>query len=191
MTSPSKKAMITIVCKGFYFFIANFSPMSSSLGFVAANQEVIAMVLSVFVLMLLGLSLYLYRELSRLKRGAQVLFSGKNAQDLEEVIMGQIGKIKEIEGNIIALKDADQRILQQLSFAVQKVGMLRFNPFGNEGGNQSFAVALLDNYDSGVIILSLYSRDGVRIYAKPVKEGKSEYQLSKEEEEALQIAMKR
>jgi hypothetical protein len=165
--------------------------MSSSLGFVTENQEIIAVILCVSVLILLGLFVYLYRELSRLKKNARTLFSGKKAADLEEVIMKEIEKVKEIEGNIIALKDADQRILQQLSFAVQKVGMLRFNPFGNEGGNQSFAVALLDNYDSGVIILSLYSRDGVRIYAKPVKEGKSEYQLSKEEEEALQMAMKR
>lgn len=190
MTNPRKKAMITVVCEGFSFFIANFLPMSS-LGFVAANSELVAVALSVLVLMLSGLVLYLYRELFRLKKNVHTLFAGKKAQDLEEVILGQIAQLKAVEDGIIALKDADQRILAQLSLAVQKVGMLRFNPFGNEGGNQSFAVALLDNYDSGVIILSLYSRDGVRIYAKPVKEGKSEYQLSKEEEEALQIAMKR
>ena len=116
---------------------------------------------------------------------------GKKASDLEEIIMGQLTKSKELENAIIALKDADQKILHTLAYAVQKVGMIRFNPFGETGGNQSFALAMLDNYNSGVIILSLYSRDGVRIYAKPVKEGKSEYQLSKEEEESLQIAMKR
>lgn len=139
----------------------------------------------------LFLSVYLFLEVSKLKKNAQILFSGKKATDLEDVIMGQIAKTSEIEKAIIALKDADQKILHTLSYAVQKVGMIRFNPFGETGGNQSFALAMLDNYNSGVIILSLYSRDGVRIYAKPVKEGKSEYQLSKEEEESLQIAMKR
>ncbi|MDD3006478.1 MAG: DUF4446 family protein [Candidatus Pacebacteria bacterium] len=165
--------------------------MSSSLGFIADNQDTIILVLMALVVVFLLLSAYLFFEVSKLKKNAQILFSGKKATDLEEVIMGQIEKNNRIEDAIIALRDADQRILQQLSFAVQKVGMLRFNPFGNEGGNQSFAVALLDNYNSGVIILSLYSRDGVRIYAKPVKNGKSEYQLSKEEAEALGIAMKR
>jgi len=165
--------------------------MSSSLGFITDNQDAIVLSLMAITLVLLMLSAYLYREVSRLKKNAAVLFSGKKAVDLEEVIMGQIEKSEKIENAILALRDADQRILQQLSYAVQKVGMIRFNPFGEVGGNQSFAVALLDNYNSGVIILSLYSRDGVRIYAKPVKDGKSEYQLSKEEAEALDMAMKR
>ncbi len=182
--------MITIVSRGFYFFIANILPMSS-LGFITENQEIIIAVLVAVVLLLLALFAYLFLETSKLKKNARILFSGKKAADLEEIILGQVEKSKEIENGIIALKDADQRILSQLSYAVQKVGMLRFNPFGEVGGNQSFAVALLDNHDSGVIMLSLYSRDGVRIYAKPIKEGKSEYQLSKEEEEALQMAMKR
>ncbi len=165
--------------------------MSSFLGFMTENQEVVSAILCAFVFALSGFSLYLYRELSRLKKNARVFFSGKKAADLEDVIMRQIERVEEAERGIVALKDADQRILHQLSFAVQKVGMLRFNPFGEVGSNQSFAVAMLDNYDSGVIILSLYSRDGVRIYAKPIREGKSEYQLSKEEEEALRIAMEK
>lgn len=165
--------------------------MSSSLGFITANADTILLALSAVAFLLLLLSVYLYLEVSKIKQGAAVLFAGKKAGDLEEVILGQIEKSREIEQAIIALKDADQRILGQLSYAVQKVGMIRFNPFGEVGGNQSFAVALLDNYHTGVIILSLYSRDGVRIYAKPVKDGKSEYQLSHEEEEALQLAMKR
>lgn len=165
--------------------------MSSSLGFITDNQETIVLALMVLAFVLLFLSVYLFLEVSKLKKNAQILFAGKKATDLEDVMLGQIEKINRIEEAIIALKDADQRIMHTLAYAVQKVGMIRFNPFGEVGGNQSFAVALLDNYNSGVIILSLYSRDGVRIYAKPVKDGKSEYQLSKEEEEALQIAMKR
>lgn len=165
--------------------------MSSSLGFIADNQDTFTLALMAIAFLLLVLSVYLYAEISKLKKKSEVLFAGKKAADLEEVILGQIEKTNRIEDAIIALKDADQRIMHTLSYALQKVGMVRFNPFGNEGGNQSFAVALLDNYNSGVIILSLYSRDGVRIYAKPVKDGKSEYQLSKEEEEVLQIAMKR
>jgi hypothetical protein len=165
--------------------------MSASIGFVSENQDLIALVLMVLAFILLLWNVVLQLEIGRLKKNAKVFFAGKKASDLEEIIMGQLTKSRELEQAIIALKDMDQRIISTLAYAVQKVGMVRFNPFGEVGGNQSFAIALLDNYNSGVIILSLYSRDGVRIYAKPIAAGKSEYQLSNEEQEALGIAMKK
>jgi hypothetical protein len=67
-------------------------------------------------------------------------------------------------------------------------GLVRFNPFGDTGGNQSFALALLDSEGDGVVILSLHSREGTRIYVKPVKKGKAELKVSDEEERAIKIA---
>lgn len=163
----------------------------SSFGFASGDRDLFLMVLTVFTIFLVGFSAYLYLEVNKLKKAGKILFAGKGGRDLEDVILGQIEKNKELEQAVISLKDMDQRIINALSYAVQKVGVVRFNPFGEVGGNQSFAVAFLDNYNTGVIMLSLYSRDGVRIYAKPIKSGKSEYQLSKEEEQALQIAMEK
>jgi len=80
------------------------------------------------------------------------------------------------------------QIRENIQKCIQKIGVVRFNPFGEMGGNQSFAIAFLDNSLSGVIILSLYSRDGVKVYSKQITEGKSEYKLTKEEEEAIRIA---
>lgn len=165
--------------------------MASSLGFVADNQDIIILSLAALTTLLVAWNAYLHSSLGRLRKNAEVFFAGKKAADLEEIILGQIQKSKDLETAIQGLKDADERLQQSLAFAIQKMGVIRFNPFGEVGGNQSFAIAMLDNYNTGVIILSLYSRDGVRIYAKPIKDGKSEYQLSKEEEEALQMAMKR
>lgn len=72
---------------------------------------------------------------------------------------------------------------------IQKVGLLRFNPFKDTGGDQSFILALVDAKDTGVIISSLHTRTGTRWYAKHVINGKgAEYALSKEEEEALKTA---
>lgn len=72
---------------------------------------------------------------------------------------------------------------------IQKVGLLRFNPFKDTGGDQSFILALVDAQDTGVIISSLHTRTGTRWYAKHVVKGKgAEYALSKEEEEALKSA---
>lgn len=165
--------------------------MAEFFNIIESNQIEIILILSIVLLLLSFLTVYLFFESLKAKKRNQVFFAGKNAKNLEEIILRQIQKSKDLEEAIIYLKNTDQKILDQLSFAVQKVGVVRFNPFGDVGGNQSFAVALLDNHDSGVMILSLYSRGGVRIYGKAIQDGKSEYKLSGEEEEALHKAMGR
>ena len=74
--------------------------------------------------------------------------------------------------------------------AIRKIGFIRFNPFENTGGDQSFALALLDGRENGVIISSLYTREGVRVYAKEIADGTSKHPLSGEEKQALGRAMK-
>ncbi len=71
---------------------------------------------------------------------------------------------------------------------IQKIGIVRFNPFSEIGGDQSFSLALLDAEDSGVVVTSLYNREGNRVYGKPVKKGLSEHQLSLEEKKAIDKA---
>ena len=69
---------------------------------------------------------------------------------------------------------------------IQKIGITRFTPFKEIGGNQSFSIALLDKKDDGIIITSIYSKERSRMFAKPIKNGESTYKLSQEEEEAIQ-----
>ena len=74
--------------------------------------------------------------------------------------------------------------------AIQKVAVLRYNPYGDTGGDQSFSVTLLNGEDSGLVLTSLHSRSGTRVYAKPVVKGKAgNFQLSKEEEEVIKKAI--
>lgn len=74
---------------------------------------------------------------------------------------------------------------QGMKSAVCKVSIVRYNPFGDIGGDQSFSIVMLDDYDNGVVITSHYGRDANRMYAKPVKDGKAQYELSEEENKAL------
>ena len=104
---------------------------------------------------------------------------------------------KELAKQITSLEERLEKTAKELALlqmahekAVTKVGMVRFNPFGEIGGDQSFSVALLNNEDSGVVITSHYGKEMQRIYAKLVKKGKSEYSLSAEEEEAIKKAKK-
>ena len=84
------------------------------------------------------------------------------------------------------LKRAELR----MKASVQGVGVVRFNPFQGDGsgGNQSFAVALLDETLSGVVFSSIYARDRVGVYAKPISLGSSEFELTHEEQTALNQA---
>ncbi len=72
---------------------------------------------------------------------------------------------------------------------IQKVGIVRYNPFSNVGGDQSFSIALLDNNNNGIVITSLYAQDSNRVYAKSVKQGQSEHSLSDEEKKAIARAL--
>ena len=105
--------------------------------------------------------------------------------------------IDEVLSRFQELKKDFERISQELEslkregkLSIQKVGVVRFNPFSEVGSDQSFSIALLDGNDSGVVITSLYSREGNRTYGKPVKNGQSEYLLSAEEREAIEKAIK-
>ena len=73
--------------------------------------------------------------------------------------------------------------------AIQRVGLVRFNPFEDTGGNQSFALALIDAPGDGFVVSSLHSRTGTRVYAKAISDGRSEGALSDEEAEALRLAL--
>ncbi len=66
--------------------------------------------------------------------------------------------------------------------------MVRFNPFKEIGGDQSFSIALLDSNNDGIVITSLYGREGNRVFGKPIKNGKSRYLLSGEEKKAIEQA---
>jgi hypothetical protein len=68
---------------------------------------------------------------------------------------------------------------------IQNIGVVRFNPFKETGGGQSFAIAMTDKEENGVIISSFYTRDRVNVFAKPLTQGLSEYTLTKEEQAAI------
>ena len=74
---------------------------------------------------------------------------------------------------------------KQGNSSIQKVGIVRYNPFSNVGGDQSFSLAVLDGNNDGVVITSYYIREGNRVYGKPISGGKSDYSLSEEEKQAI------
>ena len=120
----------------------------------------------------------------RLKR----IFSGTNARNLEEMIVIVGKKIKKIEETEMKIDKHLVTIDNRLNKSIRSVETIRFNPFIDAGSNQSFAIALMNDEGNGVVMSSLYARDRMSIFAKPIINGKSEFELSSEEKEVLEKA---
>ena len=125
-------------------------------------------------------------EVFRLNQRLMKTFLGKQGRDLEEAIDQIIDGQKEHGSNIDEIGRAILNIDKRLKRSIQFVRTIRFNPFADQGGNQSFATSFLDEEGDGTIISSLYSRDKVSVYAKPIKNRTSDYELSGEERQALE-----
>lgn len=128
--------------------------------------------------------LWMINTEKRLKR----FFMGKKGKDLEDILI----ILKE---DIQKLKEAKEVTEKELSLintklkkSIRGLETIRFNPFPDQGSNQSFAIGMLNEEGDGVVISSLYSRDRMSVFAKPIKNKKSEYELSVEEKEALEHA---
>jgi len=96
--------------------------------------------------------------------------------------------IRRIDSQLAQLGERQATIDAQAARAVQRVGLMRYNPFEDTGSNQSFALALLDGRSDGVVISSLHSRQQTRIFVKTITAGRSDTPLSDEETEALRRA---
>ena len=120
----------------------------------------------------------------RLKR----FFLGKKASDLEDTLIAlenDIGKLKKAKENF----EKEITIINtKLKKSIRGLETIRFNPFPDQGSNQSFAIGMLNEENDGLVISSLYSRERMSVFAKPIKNGKSEYELTAEEKEALEKA---
>jgi len=108
----------------------------------------------------------------------------KKPENLNEIL----AQYKILEKKLLEISQTLENLKKENKFSVQKVGLVRYNPFSEVGGDQSFSIALLDGNDSGVVITSLYAREENRVYGKPIKAGQSSYTLSEEEKTAIKKA---
>jgi hypothetical protein len=120
----------------------------------------------------------------RLKR----FFLGKKAKDLEDTINYLAENISSLQKTEKELQEKLTIVNKKLKKSIRGLETIRFNPFPDQGSNQSFAISLLNEEETGVVISSLYSRERMSIFAKPIKNGKSDYELTEEEKEALNKA---
>lgn len=147
-----------------------------------SNYEAIFLILAGIAAILV--LFWIWRTERRLKR----FFSGRKAKDLEQNIISLEENIKNLTETKKIMEAKILEMNEKLRKSVRGLEIIRFNPFSDQGGNQSFAIGMLNEDGDGVVLSSLYSRDRMSVFAKPIKSGKSDHELTAEEKEVLRKA---
>jgi hypothetical protein len=157
------------------------------------DPSALSLAVIVLVLAVVGLAVWLavlQRSESRLRSRLRRILSDNGDTGLDEILAGQATRIEQLSGRLDALNALERELEAAARRALQKVGVVRFNPFQDSGGDQSFAIALLDQGGSGVVVSSLHGRAEMRIFAKQVTNGRSTHSLSDEEQQAIREALR-
>jgi hypothetical protein len=141
------------------------------------------------VFLLLVAVVGLIRRARTLGRRLDSLTQGSDAQSLEAVLGSHLERVRQVVNDVTSVSARTALVERDVQSSLGRIGLVRFNPFEDTGGNQSFALALIDSRGDGFVVSSLHARAGTRVYAKAVAGGTSESNLSAEESEALAQAL--
>ena len=130
-----------------------------------------------------------YNNYKVIKKKYNEFTRGIKGVNVEELLVKTADELHDIHIDMNIMEQKIESINTKLSFAVQNVGIVRYNAFGDMGSDLSFSIALLDNFNNGFVVTSIYGREHSTCYAKPIKFGKSVYPLSVEEMQAIDRAM--
>ncbi len=152
-------------------------------------QTSIFLLLGIITLVLIAINVFLFWYSYKANKKIDKLLDKGKIKDFKDIFLSQKEKNDGLE---VKIRDAFLKIknLEDISeITIRKTGLVRFNPFNNMGGDQSFVIALLDNKNNGFLISSLFVEGGSRTYTKAIRGGKSDRPLSNEEKEAVQMAI--
>ncbi len=151
----------------------------------------------IFLLVLSGINIFLLIgffinviRIHKINKENKILIEklGKGT-NIKADLAGFIHRVEKIEEKTESITNYCRDIENNMMKCIQKIGIVRYSAFRDTGSDLSFALALLDNDNNGVILNGIYSREMSNIYAKPVKDGESTYTLIEEEKQALKQAI--
>ena len=157
----------------------------SLFGSSAGSAAVVALVLA--LLAVAGVVFMLARQ-QRLLGQYQQLMKGTSGGNLEQILNDHVAQVHETAARVEAVDQLAHRLEKAAYFSLQHLGVVRFNPFQDTGGDQSFAIALVDGHGNGVVLSSLHGRGTTRVYSKPLQKWESSHSLTDEEKQAIALA---
>jgi hypothetical protein len=132
---------------------------------------------------------WLQRSEALLRRRLRRVLPEGESGGIDEILDRQLKLLGGLSERVDALNKLHHELEALTQRTIQKVAVIRYNPFSDTGGDQSFAIAMLDSLGNGVVLSSLHSRTDTRVFAKPVQSGRSKFQLSDEEQDAIKKAL--
>jgi hypothetical protein len=144
------------------------------------------LVFNIFFLILVFISI---RSKKKVYKRYYNLIADFEEKNLDYMLNKLRDRLNDLEQNFIGLEKANKILQENLTYAIQHVGVVRYNAFHDIGSDLSFSIALLDKHANGVVITSIYGREESRIFAKPIRNKRSTYRLTEEENEAITKAV--
>lgn len=143
----------------------------------------------IVILLIIGLIIVIIKFNKISKKYTEFMKKLGNGKDIEEDLENYMYRVERVEKQNSEILNYIKNIDNDLNKCIQKIGIVRYNAFQDTGSDLSFALALLDEENNGVVLNGIYSREMSNIYAKPVENGKSKYTISEEEGLAIQKAI--
>ena len=157
-------------------------PMEQLVFYVTIALSVVSIILAVVLIIVLC-------KLKTLKRRVDSLTRGKDTESLEDIIVSYLERVESLEEGEEITRAALNAIKDNLKITYQKAGLVKYDAFREMSGALSYSLALLDKENNGVLISSMYSREGCYTYAKEIIKGEAYSTLGEEEKEALDKAI--
>ena len=156
---------------------------------VEMQKDMVVLVLSLVLLVSIAVFVAASARTRRLEKRYRTLLGGAEGRNVEVLLLDYIARTDSLSAQLEQTRSELTDLGNVCQQHVQKVGILRYNAFDDVGGEQSFSVALLDANATGVVISGLCGREETRVYAKPVRAGRSTHNLSDEEITAIAQAI--
>ena len=163
--------------------------LNNLVSFIASHEAALLLTSMLLILVLLILVIYTMVRLSTMRENYRAMMRGSETEDLEGMLIQHIREVEQVTATNARILEENEFIRQFLRKTIVRTAMVRFRAFEDMGGDLSYAVAMLDANNDGVIFSSIFARADSRSYIKPIKNGSSEYPLTDEEKGVLREAM--
>ena len=154
------------------------------------NLQYVLLGMTITILLALIIFININIKLAKMNKRYFKMMRGMEGTNIEQLLLSHIEEVKQAVRKVDRLSNDCQRLETISKECIQKVGIIRFNAFEDMGSDLSFAIALLNYENNGVVISSIYSRNECHTYAKPITSSNSSYFLTEEEKQALALAIK-
>lgn len=164
--------------------------MINILEYLKSDSVIIMFIVSyICLIILVGIT---FIKMNKLNKEYKVFMSrlGKD-ENISDILKLYLNKVDIINKENKEIKAYCEKINDNMNLCIQKIGLVRYNAFKDVGSDLSFALAILDNNDNGIVLNGIYAMESSNIYAKPIKNGTSSYKLSDEETRAIDIAIQK